>query len=114
MNASFYICDIIFKRLNPHLFSLVVYCSTSFSMWQAELTSGLPVQSVDEATASAKCLLEKGCKNHVLITMGEQGAVLLSRGATNKPVHIKAPSVPAIDTTVHSYHIFIQSYHLIK
>nr|CAH0107475.1 unnamed protein product [Daphnia galeata] len=68
---------------------------------EAELTSGLPVQSVDEAISSAKCLLEKGCKNHVLITMGDQGAVLLSRGATNKPVHIKAPSVPAIDTTVH-------------
>lgn len=61
---------------------------------------------MDEATASAKCLLEKGCKNHVLITMGDQGALLLSRGATNKPVHIKAPSVPAIDTTVPNYYIF--------
>ena len=69
-------------------------------MWQAEVTTGLPVRSLDEAAASAKCLLEKGCKNHVLITLGDKGAVLLSRKDTDKPVHIKTPNVSAIDTTV--------------
>ncbi|EFX65038.1 hypothetical protein DAPPUDRAFT_204463 [Daphnia pulex] len=66
---------------------------------EAEVTSGLPVRSLDEAAASARCLLEKGCKNHVLITLGDQGAVLLSRQDANKPVHIKTPNVSAIDTT---------------
>lgn len=64
------------------------------------MTSGLPVRSLDEAVASAKCLLQKGCKNHVLITLGADGALLLSRGAEEKPVHIEAPVVSAIDTTV--------------
>lgn len=58
------------------------------------------MKSLDEAATSAKCLLEKGCKNHVLITLGAEGALLLSKGAADKPVHIMAPSVSAIDTTV--------------
>lgn len=79
---------------------------------QAEVTSGLPVRSLDEAAASARCLLEKGCKNHVLITLGDQGAVLLSRQDANKPVHIKAPKVSAIDTTVIT--IFLVDCYLIN
>lgn len=84
-------------NLDPAFFRLSdIFCVNET---EAEVTTGIQVRSLDEAAASAKCLLEKGCKNHVLITLGAQGALLLSRGDADKPVHIKAPAVSAIDTT---------------
>lgn len=64
------------------------------------MTSGLSVRCVNEATTAAKWLLGRGCKKHVLITLGAEGALLLTRGAEEKPIHIKTPAVTAIDTTV--------------
>ncbi len=64
---------------------------------------GHPVTNADEAIAAANHLMDKGCKNHVLITLGKNGAVLLSRNGSNgflEPVVVKAPEVKAIDTTV--------------
>lgn len=78
------------------------------------MTSGCQVQTVDEAVTAAKCLLTKGCKNHVLITLGAQGAVLLSKGAEDKPVHVKAPSVSSIDTTVMKHKIFFYNDDLLR
>ena len=42
----------------------------------------------------------KGCKNHVLITLGGKGALLLSRDNVSKPELIDSPKVEAVDTTV--------------
>lgn len=68
---------------------------------EAEVTSnGASVKSIDEAIETAKKLIAMGCKRHVLITLGSQGAVLVTRGSEDRPVHVPAPNVDAIDTTV--------------
>jgi len=61
---------------------------------------GQPVTNSDEALSAAHRLMEKGCKNHVLITLGSQGALLLSRSKLSLPVFVTAPKVQAVDTTV--------------
>lgn len=66
---------------------------------------GQPVASHDEALSAAYRLMEKGCKKHVLITLGKHGALLLSRNDNDgflEPVSVTAPDVKAIDTTVRS------------
>lgn len=73
------------------------------------------METVEDAITSATALLKKGCKNHILVTLGAQGVLLLSKEHPNKPLHIKAPSVLAIDTTVHLFgliraHSLIQSF----
>lgn len=65
---------------------------------EAEMLIGLPVTSSDEALTAAKRLMDKGCKNHVLITLGKNGALLLSRSSP-EPIIVQAPKVHAIDTT---------------
>lgn len=75
------------------------------SPWQAEMLIGQPVTSHDEALSAAHRLMGKGCKKHVLVTLGKHGALLLSRNDQNgflEPVSVTAPEVKAIDTTVHS------------
>lgn len=72
-----------------------------------------PVTNPDEAVAAAHLLMEKGCKNHVLITLGKNGALLLSRNGGNgffDPVYVRAPEVKAIDTTVSFKYLNIQTY----
>jgi ribokinase len=66
---------------------------------KAEMLIGLPVTNSVEALTAAKRLMEKGCKNHVLITLGKNGALLLSRN-DSEPILVQAPKVQAIDTTV--------------
>lgn len=64
--------------------------------------------NVDEALKAAHCLMDKGCKRHVLITLGKNGAMLLSRNGDNgfqDPSFFKAPEVKAVDTTVLDYFI---------
>ena len=63
------------------------------------MLTGLPVTCSDEALAAAHGLMEKGCRNHVLITLGSQGALLLSRSNLSVPVWVDAPKVKAVDTT---------------
>nr|CAH0100790.1 unnamed protein product [Daphnia galeata] len=68
----------------------------------AEMLIKQPVTNHDEALSAAHRLMEKGCKKHVLITLGKNGALLLSRDNNNsflEPVFVKAPEVKAIDTT---------------
>lgn len=60
---------------------------------------GLPVTCSDEALAAAHRLMEKGCRNHVLLTLGSQGALLLSRSNLTSPIFVSAPKVKAVDTT---------------
>lgn len=69
---------------------------------EAEMLIGQPVTSHDEALSAAHRLMEKGCKKHVLVTLGKHGALLLSRNDQNgflEPVSVTAPEVKAIDTT---------------
>lgn len=66
---------------------------------------GLPVTCSEEALTAARLLRDKGCKNHVLITMGKNGALLLSRNC--EPIFVQAPKVQAIDTTVILIYVFI-------
>ena len=77
---------------------------------------GHPVTNADEALAAAHHLMDKGCKNHVLITLGKNGALLLSRDGSDgflEPVVVKAPEVKAIDTTVR-YQYFKKNYYSFK
>lgn len=60
----------------------------------AKLT-GMPTDQIEEVEKAAKCLLEKGVK-HVLVTLGERGAMLCGRGITK---HFPASKVRAVDTT---------------
>lgn len=68
------------------------------------MLTGLSVATVEDAGKAAEILMEKGCKNHVVITLGKNGSLLLSRGGseqgTRKAIHLPAPSVNAVDTTV--------------
>jgi ribokinase len=62
---------------------------------EAELITGLPVQSIEQAAACAAALLGKGFRR-VVITLGARGALLAD--ATGH-VHIPPFCVTAIDTT---------------
>lgn len=58
---------------------------------EAELLSGLPVQSLEEARACTKRLLDKGLQR-VIVTLGSNGALL-------GDLHIPAFPVTPVDTT---------------
>jgi len=62
---------------------------------EAELITGLPVQSIEQAAACAAALLGKGFRR-VVITLGARGALLAD--ATGH-VHIPPFCVTAVDTT---------------
>jgi ribokinase len=62
---------------------------------EAELITGLPVQTIEQAAACAVSLLEKGFRR-VVITLGARGALLAD--ATGH-VHIPPFPVTAVDTT---------------
>jgi len=83
--------------LEPEFFSLSdVFCVNET---EAELLTGLPVTSTDTAMAAARQLIEKGCKNWVVITLGSEGAVFLGRNDPSKATLVPAPKVQALDTT---------------
>lgn len=58
----------------------------------------MQVPGVQEAKTAAKSILQKGCQV-VIVTLGENGAVVMSK-ADYEAVHIPAPKVKAMDTTV--------------
>ncbi|MFN2167344.1 MAG: ribokinase [Anaerolineae bacterium] len=62
---------------------------------EAELLTGLPVTSVDEAVVAARRLLERGPRQ-VILTLGEKGSLLVTPEAVR---HVAAPPVTPIDTT---------------
>ncbi|XP_064603449.1 ribokinase-like isoform X2 [Liolophura sinensis] len=64
---------------------------------EAEILSGMSVKSVDDAKKASLLLLDRGCKA-VIITLGEQGAVVAFQGETT-PIHIPAKKVKSIDST---------------
>ena len=64
------------------------------------MLTGLKVTGIVDALEAAKELLNKGCKNCVVITLGSQGAMFLEKKQPNKPIFVPAPKVQAVDTTV--------------
>jgi ribokinase len=62
---------------------------------EASLLSGIEVTGKDSARAACEWFLEKGVHTAV-VTLGEQGAVIMEEG---KCVHIPAPKVQTVDTT---------------
>lgn len=62
---------------------------------EAALLTGLPTGTVEEAAAAADKLLERGA-SHVIITLGDKGALYKNKNETE---HIKPYKVKAVDTT---------------
>ncbi len=62
---------------------------------EAEMISGVKVTDVDTAKQAAKIIQEKGVEN-VIITLGQNGALVLS---DNTYTHVAAIKVEAVDTT---------------
>ena len=71
-----------------------LYCITP-NQTEAELITGIKVDSKEQANQAANYLLEKGVK-HVVITMGAHGSFYKSK---TEQFFIKADTVKAIDTT---------------
>lgn len=79
--------------LPDDLLGLADYCVPNET--EAELLTGLPVASIDDARAAARALLTRGPKT-VVITLGERGALLVDRESVS---HYPAVGVPAVDST---------------
>jgi ribokinase len=62
---------------------------------EAELFTGHPVHTVEEAGACTKALLQKGFRK-VILTLGARGALLADAAGT---VHVPPYTVTAVDTT---------------
>jgi len=62
---------------------------------EAELITGHPVHTVEEAGACAKALLQKGFRK-VILTLGARGALIAEAAGT---VHVPPYPVMAVDTT---------------
>lgn len=71
-----------------------LYCITP-NQTEAQLLTGIPVNSVESARQAAEVLLDKGVQ-HVVITMGDQGSVYVS---PDDFLYVAAPTVDVIDTT---------------
>lgn len=76
-------------------------CSSCIVLWlslQAELLTGLPVSSVEDASQVGLDLLKKGCGS-VIVTLGPQGCVVC-QSLNVVPKLVPSTTVNAVDTTV--------------
>ncbi|KAK3576330.1 hypothetical protein CHS0354_039736 [Potamilus streckersoni] len=64
---------------------------------EAEILTGLPVKSIEDAKMAANILLKRGC-GKVIITLGEQGSVIATTD-TSEVKHVPAQKVKVVDTT---------------
>ena len=62
---------------------------------ELEILTGLPVESEEQIHAAADKLLKNGLK-HLIVTLGDKGALWMFGGETR---HFPAPKVSAVDTT---------------
>ena len=62
---------------------------------ETELLTGQPVATLDQATAAARVLVERGARQ-VILTLGERGSLLVTADETS---HVPTTAVQAIDTT---------------
>uniref|UniRef100_A0A8I5MYX1 Carbohydrate kinase PfkB domain-containing protein n=1 Tax=Papio anubis TaxID=9555 RepID=A0A8I5MYX1_PAPAN len=81
--------------LDPRFYTLsdVFCCNES----EAEILTGLTVNSAADAGEAALVLLRRGCQV-VIITLGAEGCVVLSQ-TEPEPKHIPTEKVKAVDTT---------------
>ena len=76
---------------------------------EAEAISGMPVRSIDDATACARYMVAQGLQR-VIITLGEKGALLASAdGVTHVPPYLVATkdTTGAGDAFVGSFAVFL-------
>lgn len=62
---------------------------------ETELLTGQPLATLEQATAAARVLVERGARQ-VILTLGERGSLLVTAAETS---HIPTTAVQAIDTT---------------
>jgi ribokinase len=62
---------------------------------ETEALTGMPVGSIEEATAAARVLLGRGLRT-VILTLGARGSLLVTPDTVQ---HVPAPQVRAVDTT---------------
>ena len=62
---------------------------------EAEILTGMSVETVDEAVAAGRALLEKGPKM-IIMTLGERGCLIIEKESFK---HVETEKVKAIDTT---------------
>jgi ribokinase len=62
---------------------------------EAERLTGMPVGTIEQATAAAQTLLSRGPRT-VILTLGERGSLLVTAEGSQ---HFPAPRVQAVDTT---------------
>ncbi|XP_019623190.1 PREDICTED: ribokinase-like isoform X1 [Branchiostoma belcheri] len=81
--------------LDPELYKLSdIFCPNET---EAEILTGLPVTTAEEAEKAADVLLDKGCEK-VIITLGEKGCLCKS-SVSEKGIHVPARKVSPVDTT---------------
>ncbi|EMN1296115.1 ribokinase, partial [Citrobacter freundii] len=62
---------------------------------ELEILTGMPVDTYDHIRAAARSLVDKGL-NNIIVTMGEKGALWMTR---DQEVHVPAFKVNAVDTS---------------
>lgn len=62
---------------------------------ETERLTGMAVTSIEQATAAAQSLLNRGPRT-IILTLGERGSLLVTAEGSQ---HVPAPSVRAVDTT---------------
>ena len=62
---------------------------------ELEILTGMPVDSYDNIRRAARSLTDKGL-NNIIVTMGEKGALWMTR---DTEVHVPAIKVNAVDTS---------------
>ncbi len=81
------------QKLDPRYVSMVDILTPNES--EAEVLTGVAVTDRESAASAARALLSQGVET-VIITMGEQGSLLVSEGVEE---HFPAYRVDAVDTT---------------
>ncbi|MGQ5837786.1 ribokinase [Serratia sp. IR-2025] len=62
---------------------------------ELEILSGIPIKTNEDVVVAGKCLLDKGIK-HLIVTLGEKGAIWFSREGVYR---VTPPAVKAVDTS---------------
>ena len=62
---------------------------------ELEILTGLPVDTYEHTRIAARSLIEKGL-NNIIVTLGEKGALWMTR---EQEVHVPALKVSAVDTS---------------
>ncbi|WP_099159491.1 ribokinase [Virgibacillus ndiopensis] len=80
------------QELNDSLLSKVTYLTPNST--EAEILTGIKINSTEDAESAAKILLSKGIEN-VILTLAEEGALIVNNAGTN---HIAGFQVTSVDS----------------